>query len=128
MSATAATAAVCGVQRRIADTTDPAHDRTWPQGFYALVGMALGDALGSPLENKDPREVAALWPPGTPYPQRLMGAHGALWTDDTQMSLSFVEAIMAPKSQSRSRAMLDTAIAARLWIDLSMMERASSSR
>ncbi|KAH3761008.1 ADP-ribosylglycohydrolase [Pelomyxa schiedti] len=86
----------CGMERRVSANDGDTSCTEFPGLFYALVGMALGDSLGAPFENKDPRNIAAMWPTGSPYPSSLHPC-GLIWTDDTQMSLSFMEVYMTHK-------------------------------
>ena len=39
---------------------------SWPDAFFALVGLTLGDALGAPLENKvfNAQDLEEQWPKG----------------------------------------------------------------
>ena len=56
----------------------------------------MGDALGAPLEMQvhNAEELRAYWSgPEEPYPAHLMPS-GAIPTDDTQMSLSFVHTLL----------------------------------
>lgn len=67
----------------------------WKSAFYGLVGMALGDALGYMYENCRPREVVETWPVDGAFPSECLEV-GLSWTDDTQHSLSLMEAFMCP--------------------------------
>eukprot|EP01105_Mastigella_eilhardi_P004625 TRINITY_DN1616_c0_g1_i7.p1 TRINITY_DN1616_c0_g1~~TRINITY_DN1616_c0_g1_i7.p1 ORF type:complete len:680 (+),score=113.66 TRINITY_DN1616_c0_g1_i7:71-2110(+) len=81
----------CGMEHRLQSCFSPSS--SVPNAFSALVGMALGDALGAPFEGKRKGAIEQLWPTGTPYPAKLHPC-GLVWTDDTQTSLSFMEAFM----------------------------------
>ena len=74
---------------------DPDPDNKWKSAYYALVGMALGDAIGYLYENAKPMAVLNSWPENgilRDFPLNV----GLGWTDDTQQSVSLIEAFMHP--------------------------------
>jgi ADP-ribosyl-[dinitrogen reductase] hydrolase len=58
----------------------------------ALLGLAIGDALGAPLEFSDPRETAAAVERGLEMNGGGVWRPGE-WTDDTAMALALAESI-----------------------------------
>ena len=56
-----------------------------------LFGLALGDALGAPVEFMNVREILARFPPDGPLEPK---GEPARVTDDTQMALAVGEALV----------------------------------
>lgn|SRR5919109_1211170 len=74
----------------------------------ALLGLAVGDALGAPLESSAPQEAGRVVEAGL----EMSGGRGwepGQWTDDTAMALALAESIA-------ERGLIDTADVARRYI------------
>lgn len=69
----------------------PADDRDRIRG--ALLGLAVGDALGAPLEAATPDEAARAVRRGL----EMTGGRAGEWTDDTAMALALAESIGPPR-------------------------------
>ena len=99
--------------------------------MYALIGMALGDSLGIPFENCKPEEATSMWLENNPYPKEMITL-GAIWTDDTQQSLSVMEAFMHPNRYTgkipRIKAKLNTKEVLEIWKVLSSKETATGGK
>jgi ADP-ribosylglycohydrolase len=73
----------------------------------ALVGAALGDALGAPTEFMQVKEILHDWPPSGPMAPILDRERGVyLVTDDTQMMLAVGKAMM--ESQTHGLPLTET--------------------
>ena len=71
-------------------------DRTRLAMAFCCIGATIGDAIGSPFENKQPHEIEKMWdrkPSGFVFPSRLSNL-GLIYTDDTQMSISLIESYL----------------------------------
>ena len=104
---------------------------SWKPAMYALIGMALGDSLGIPFENCKPTEAVLFWKRDSQYPQDMVRL-GAIWTDDTQQSLSVMEAFMQPNHYTgvtpKLRGLLNTKEVLELWKHLSAQSTATGSK
>lgn len=99
--------------------------------MYALIGMALGDSLGIPFENCKPEEATYYWKENGQYPEEMITL-GAIWTDDTQQSLSVMEAFMHPNyhtgKRPELRALLNRDEVLEIWKRLSSKDVATGSK
>lgn len=105
----------------------------WKSAFYALVGMALGDSIGYMYENCRPKEVLMSWPQDGVFPKESLEI-GLSWTDDTQHSLSLMEAFMCPNYYTprkeydpELRALLNCREVLELWKQLGAKEPATGA-
>jgi len=89
-------------------------DNTWPGAFFSLVGHALGDAMGAPFEMRAPKDIKETWDLECDYPHHLMPC-GLIYTDDTQMSLSFIESLM-------KHGKIEPDFIKKRWVDLSSQD------
>ncbi|MGN6110051.1 MAG: ADP-ribosylglycohydrolase family protein [Kofleriaceae bacterium] len=72
-----------------------------------LLGGALGDALGYPIEFIDADQIARRFGEIAPLDLRLAGGNVARISDDTQMTLFTAEGLIRAKMQSRARGASD---------------------
>eukprot|EP01080_Neovahlkampfia_damariscottae_P004145 gene4145-7455_t len=84
-------------------------DNKWTSGLYSLIGGCIGDALLSPFEGKKPETISKMW--SKPKYEEKLAPQGLIHTDDTQMSLSFIESYIC-------NGELDNCYIKQLWIEL----------
>lgn len=82
----------CQFERKIQDKEKSEHPLfkiKFPTAINCLIGASLGDAIGAPLEFKEPRDIKKYFTPFT-YSNSL-SPQGLVHTDDTQMTISILE-------------------------------------
>lgn len=106
----------------------------WRSAFFGLVGMALGDSIGYMYENSRPKEVLDTWPENGVFPKECVEV-GLSWTDDTQHSLSLMEAFMCPNQYTPKteyepylRSVLNRKEVLTLWKVLATKESPTGAR
>ncbi|EFC41722.1 ADP-ribosyl-GH domain-containing protein [Naegleria gruberi] len=58
------------------------------------VGATIGDAIGSPFENKKPEEIQRIWSKSNNTINDHLCHLGLIYTDDTQMAISIIESYL----------------------------------
>lgn len=83
---------ICQFEQKI-DEKDkydhPLFNVQFQTAVYSLIGAALGDGIGAPIENKKPYDIANGFK--KEFYSKSLSPEGLIHTDDTQMTISIIE-------------------------------------